>query len=72
MPEFIPRQVPGDHLAGVPFFPPADADWHHACFGSNAADPKTLQAALKSAQSCEWRKAMEKELAAVDALGVFE
>ena len=33
---------------------------------------KTEQAALKSAQSREWRAAMEKELAVMDALGVFE
>ena len=71
-PEFISRQVPADHPEGVPFFPPAYADWHYANPASNADDPKSEEAALKSAQASEWRAAMEKELAAMDALGVFE
>ena len=71
-PEFVSRQLPAGHPKDAPFFPPADADWHYANPASNAADPKTEQAALKSAQSREWRAAMEKELAAMDALGVFE
>ena len=71
-PEFVSRQVPADHREDVPFFPPADADWHFANPTSNMVDPKTEQAALKSAQSREWRAAMEKELAAMDALGVLE
>ena len=72
LPEFVTRQVPAGHPEDVPFFPPVDADWHYANPASNAADPKTEQASLKSAQSCEWRAAMEKELAAMDSLGVFE
>ena len=71
-PEFVSRQVPVGHLEDVPFFFPADADWHYANPASNAADPKTELAALKSAQSREWRAAMEKELAAMNALGLFE
>ena len=70
--KFVSWQVPAGHPEDVPFFPPADADWHYANPASNAADPKTEQAALKSAQSREWRAAMEKELAAMDALNVFE
>ena len=70
-PEFISRQVPADHSEGVPFFPPAYADWHYANPANNAADPKSEETALKSAQASEWRAAMEKELAAMDALGVF-
>ena len=71
-PEFISRQVPADHPEGVTFFPPAYADWHYVNPASNAADPKSEEAALKSAQANELRAAMEKELAAMDALGVFE
>ena len=71
-PESVSRQVPAGHSEDVPFFPPADADWHYANPASNAADPKTEQAALKSAQCREWRAAMDKELAAMEALGVFE
>ena len=71
-PEFVSRKVPSGHLHDVPFFPPVDADWHYANPASNAADPKMEQAALKSTQSREWRAAMEKELAEMDALGVFE
>ena len=71
-PEFVSRQVPAGHLEDFPFFPPVDADWHYANPASKAADAKTQQAVLKSAQSREWRGAMEKELAAMDALGVFE
>ena len=71
-PEFVSRQIPADHPEDAPFFPPADANWHYANPASNAADPKTEKAALRSAQSSEWRAAMEKELAAMDALGVFE
>ena len=67
-PEFVFWQVPAGHSEDVPFFPPVDADWHYANPASNAADPKTEQAA----QSREWRVAMEKELVAMDALGVFE
>ena len=48
-PEFVSWQVPAGHLEDVPFFPPADADRHYAYPASNAADPKTEQAALKSA-----------------------
>ena len=61
-----------DHPKDVPFFPPADADCHYANPTSNAADPKTEQAPLKSAGSREWRAAIKKELEAMDALGVFE
>ena len=71
-PELISRQVPAGHLEDVPFFPPADADWHYANPASNAADSKTEQASLKSAQSREWTAAMEKRLATMNALGVFE
>ena len=52
-PEFVSRQVPAGQLEDVPFFPPADADWHYANPASNAANPKTEHAALKSALSCE-------------------
>ena len=71
-PDFVARQVPRDHPEGVPFFSLADAGRHYACPASNAADPKTEQAALKSAQASEWRATMEKELAPMVALGVFE
>ena len=57
-PEFISRQVPADHPEVVPFSPPAYADWHYANPTSNAADPKSEEAALKSAQASEWRDAM--------------
>ena len=70
--EYVALQVFADHPEGVRFFSPADADWHYANPAINAADPKTEQAALKSAQSREWRAAMDKELAAMEALGVFE
>ena len=69
---FISRKVPAVHFEDVSLFSPPDTDWHYAYPASNAADPKTEQAALKSAQSREWRAAMEKELAAMDALDVFE
>ena len=69
---FIARHVLADHLEGFPFFPTANADWHYARHASNVADPKTEQAALKSAQCREWGRAMEKGLAAMDALGVFD
>ena len=71
-PKFVSRQVPPGHLEDVPFFPPAHADWHYANPASNVADPKTEQAALRSAHSREWRAAMDKELAAINALVVFE
>ena len=70
--EFISWQVPVGHPEDVPFFPRADADWRYANPTSNTADPSTEHAALKSAQSREWRAAMDKELAAMEALGVFE
>ena len=70
--EFVSRQLLAGHPEDAPFFPPADANWHYANPASNAADPKTEQAALKSAQSREWRTLMERELAAMEALGVFE
>ena len=41
LPEFVSWQVPAGHPEDVPFFPPADADWHYANPASNAADPKT-------------------------------
>ena len=65
LPVFVSRQVPAGHAEDVPFFPPADATWHYVNPASNVANPKTEQAALKSAQSREWRAVMEKELAAV-------
>ena len=61
-----------DYPDDVLFFPPSDVDWHYAFLSSNAANPKTEQAALKSAQASEWKAAKEKELAAMDALGVSE
>ena len=71
-PEIVSRQVPAGQLEDVLFFPPADADWHYAYPASNAADPKMEQAALNFAKSREWKAAMEKELEAMDAVGVFE
>ena len=65
-------QVPAGHPEDVPFFLPSDGDWNDVNPATNAADPETEQASLKSVQSREWRAAMEKELAAMDALGVFE
>ena len=70
--EFVPRQVPAGQPEDVPFFPPPDVDWHYVNPDINAADPKTKEAAFKSAQSREWRAAMEKDPEAMDALGVFE
>ena len=52
-PKFVSRQVLAGHPKDVHFFPPADIYWHYANPTSNAADPKTEQAALKSAQSRE-------------------
>ena len=49
-PEFVSRQIPAGHPEDVLFFPPADAHLHYVNPASNAADPKTEQAALKSAQ----------------------
>ena len=72
LPEFVSRKDPAGHHEDFPFPAPADADLHNANPASNAADPNTKQAALKSAQSRDWRAAMDKELAALDALGVFE
>ena len=48
-PEFVSSQVPAGHPEDVPFFSPADADWHYVNPARNAADQKTEQAALKSA-----------------------
>ena len=51
--EFVSRQVPPGNLEDVHFFPPAHTDWHYANPASNAADPKTEQATLRSTHSRE-------------------
>ena len=71
-PEIVKGQVPKNRRAGVPYYPPADAQWHYACPAGNVFYPKSEKAAFNPTASEEWKAAMAKELKAMDELRVFE